>query len=228
MAVNSRCSFLEVSEYIQVCRTIMLTMIKKSLIKAFKINEESVSMSSQRPFPCREKGLPHSGAAAHAPLCYLFFQVWDLSLTIPGPAPPVSHLSTGTNSSRAWAELSVFAGCYSLVTGPAVFLSSPEASWSKKLWIVPGRNSGFVLHLANDSPVREATGFPFRGCSGNVHLWLWRWPQGMCAVTVEISYGGFSKVKIELPYDPAAPLLSIGQRPQSQQTIGRSAHPRSL
>lgn len=184
MAVNARCSFLEVSEYIQVCRT-MLTMIKKPLIKAFKINKESVSMSSQRPFPCREKGPPTWRKRLHAPLCCLFFQVWDLSLTIPGPAPPVSHLSTGANSSRAWAELAVFAGCSSSVTGPAAFLSCPEASWSKKLWRVPGRNSGFVLHLANDSPVREASGFSFRGCSGRQD-----WPHPKCLpVALKVTTG---------------------------------------
>lgn len=71
MAVNARCSFLEVSEYIQVCR-IMLTMIKKPLMKAFKINKESVSMSSQRPFPCREKGPPH-GASGCTPLSVVCF-----------------------------------------------------------------------------------------------------------------------------------------------------------
>lgn len=70
MAVNARCSFLEVPEYIQVCRT-MLTMIKKSLIKAFKINRESVSVSSQRPFPCRERpSTRHSGS--HPSLLFVF------------------------------------------------------------------------------------------------------------------------------------------------------------
>lgn len=72
MAVNARCSFLEVPEYIQVCRT-MLTMIKTPLIKAFKINKASVSVSSQRPFPCREKGLPHGGrSGSHPSLLFVF------------------------------------------------------------------------------------------------------------------------------------------------------------
>lgn len=123
------------------------------------------------------------------------FQVWDLSLTVPGLDPLASLPSPGACSSRAGAVLGMSAGCSSLLVGPAVFSTSSRGQLIfKKLWGVPGRNSEFSPDLANDSPSSQvacssltsaiSSGFSFRVCSErwvsrtwNPHLWVSKWPQ---------------------------------------------------
>lgn len=112
------------------------------------------------------------------PFSPIFFQVWDLTLTILGLGPLASFPSTGTGSCRRWAVFESSAGCSSLLTGTAAFSTSLRGHLvSQKLWGVPGRNLEFTPDLANDSPFCQAAcssltvlsaateGFSFKLCS---------------------------------------------------------------
>lgn len=134
--------------------------------KTFSMWRHSVLKIPKRPFTLQK---PHSTPK-------WFFQVWDLSLTVPGLDPLASLLSHGTHSSRAWAVLGKFAECSFLLVGLAVSLSSSRGQVIfKKLWGVSGKNFVFTPDLSNHSSLSQSAcsllasaileGFSFGVCS---------------------------------------------------------------
>lgn len=158
-------------------------------------------MSHQRPSPCKRMTFPTTKGCtplfivrfSRLETCHLQFCLQRLWFW-------VFWLLLGTHSSRAWTELVAFDGCSSLGTGPAVFPLSQEASWSP-------RNSGEFQEGAHPT-TRSMTAPAPVSCSSfatarerflfqrllrqmgsatlnNFYLWFWRWPQEICAATIE-------------------------------------------